>query len=142
MLRLCTTILALALLGGHVDVTHSGLGNVVPHVREGRVKGIGVSGAKRSAAFPDMPTIEEAGVPGYLATTWLGVVAPAKTPRDIVDKLNKAVNDALKSPPVVAQFKLTGDEAVGGTPEDYAKLIKNDNAKWKDVVARSGARLE
>ena len=77
-----------------------------------------------------------------VATTWLGVVAPAKTPRDIVDKLNKAVNEALKSPPVVAQFKLTGDEAVGGTPEDYARLIKSDNAKWKDVVARSGARLE
>ncbi len=130
------------LIAGHVDLMFEGLQSIAPHVREGRVKGIGVSGAKRSAAFPDMPTIEEAGVPGYLATTWLGVVAPAKTPRDIIDKLNKAVNDALKSPPVVAHFKLPGDEAVGGTPEDYARLIKNDNAKWKDVVARSGARLE
>jgi len=130
------------LIAGHVDMMLEGLQSMAPHVREGRVKGVGVSGTARSPAFPDIPTLAEAGVPGYEATTWLGVVAPAKTPRDIVDKLNKAVNDALKSPPVVAQFKLTGDEAVGGTPEDYARLIKNDNAKWKDVVARSGARLE
>ena len=130
------------LIAGHVDMMLEGLQSMAPHVREGRVKGVGVSGTARSPAFPDIPTLAEAGVPGYEATTWLGVVAPAKTPRDIVDKLNKAVNDALKSPPVVAQFKLTGDEAVGGTPEDYARLIKSDNAKWKDVVARSGARLE
>ena len=130
------------LIAGHVDMMLEGLQSMAPHVREGRVKGVGVSGTARSPAFPDIPTLAEAGVPGYEATTWLGVVAPAKTPRDVVDKLNKAVNDALKSPPVVAQFKLTGDEAVGGTPEDYARLIKNDNAKWKDVVARSGARLE
>jgi tripartite-type tricarboxylate transporter receptor subunit TctC len=130
------------LIAGHVDMMLEGLQSMAPHVREGRVKGVGVSGTARSPAFPDIPTLAEAGVAGYEATTWLGVVAPAKTPRDIVDKLNKAVNDALKSPPVVAQFKLTGDEAVGGTPEDYARLIKSDNAKWKDVVARSGARLE
>ena len=130
------------LIAGHVDIMLEGLQSMAPHVREGRVKGVGVSGTARSPAFPDIPTLAEAGVPGYEATTWLGVVAPANTPRDIVGKLNKAVNDALKSPAVVAQFKLTGDEAVGGTPEDYARLIKSDNAKWKDVVARSGARLE
>ena len=130
------------LIAGHVDMMLEGLQSMAPHVREGRVKGVGVSGTARSPAFPDIPTLAEAGVTGYEATTWLGVVAPAKTPRDIVDKLNKAVNDALKSPPVVAQFKLTGDEAAGGTPEDYGRLIKSDNAKWKDVVARSGARLE
>jgi tripartite-type tricarboxylate transporter receptor subunit TctC len=130
------------LIAGHVDIMLEGLQSMAPHVREGRVKAVGVSGTARSPAFPDIPTLAEAGVPGYEATTWLGVVAPAKTPRDIIDKLNKAVNEALKSPPVVAQFKLTGDEAVGGTPENYAALIKSDNAKWKDVVARSGARLE
>jgi tripartite-type tricarboxylate transporter receptor subunit TctC len=130
------------LLAGHVDIMLEGLQSMAPHVREGRVKAVGVSGATRSQAFPDIPTLAEAGVPGYEATTWLGVVAPAGTPRDIVTKLNKAVNEALKAPPVAAQFKLNGDEAVGGTPEAYGKLIKSDNAKWKDVVAQSGARLE
>ena len=130
------------LIAGHVDIMFEGLQSIAPHVREGRVKGIGVSGATRSAAFPDMPTIAEAGVPGYVATTWLGVIGPAKMPRDIVDKLNRAVNEALKSDAVINQFKLTGDVGAGGTPEDFVRLIKSDNAKWKDVVERSGARLE
>ena len=130
------------LIAGHVDIMLEGLQSIAPHVREGRVKAVAVSGATRSQAFPDLPTLAEAGVPGYEATTWLGVVAPAGTPRDIVNKLNKAVNEALKAPAVAAQFKMNGDEAVGGTPEAYGQLIKSDNAKWKDVVAQSGARLE
>ena len=96
----------------------------------------------RSAAFPDLPTIAESGVPGYEAGTWTGVIAPAHLPRPIVDKLNAAINKAIASPSFQARFAQIGDEPAGGTPEDFAKLIAADSAKWKDVVERSGAKFE
>jgi tripartite-type tricarboxylate transporter receptor subunit TctC len=89
-----------------------------------------------------VPTIAEAGVPGYEAPTWSGVVAPAGLPRDIVDKLNAAVNRAIKAPAFQARFEVIGDEAGGGTPEEFAALIKHELAKWADVVKRSGAKLD
>jgi tripartite-type tricarboxylate transporter receptor subunit TctC len=106
------------------------------------VRPLGVSGATRSPAFPDLPTIAEAGVPGYLAPTWTGVIAPAGVPRPIVEKLNAAINKALKSESFKEKFAKIGDEPAGGTPEDFAATIKADSTKWGEVVRRSGARLE
>jgi tripartite-type tricarboxylate transporter receptor subunit TctC len=106
------------------------------------VRALGVSGATRSPAFPDLPTIAEAGVPGYLAPTWTGVIAPAGVPGPIVDKLNAAINKALKSDSFKEKFARIGDEPAGGTPEEFAATIKADSAKWGDVVRRSGARLD
>ena len=108
----------------------------------GKVRALGVSGAVRSPAFPELPTIAEAGVPGYLAPTWTGVIAPAGVPRQIVDKLNAAINKALKSESFKEKFAKIGDEPAGGTPEDFAATIKADSAKWSEVVRRSGARLD
>jgi tripartite-type tricarboxylate transporter receptor subunit TctC len=105
------------------------------------VHALGVSGATRSPGFPDLPTIGET-VPGYLAPTWTGVVAPAGVPRPIVDKLNAAINKAIASPTFQARFAQIGDEPAGGTPEDFARLIASDSAKWEDVVKRSGAKIE
>lgn len=129
------------LIAGRIDLMFEGLASMAPFVLDNRVRALGVSGPTRSSAFPDVPTIAEAGVPSYVATTWLGVVAPAKTPRPVIERLNRAVNDALKSPVMVERFKLIGEDAAPGTPEDYAAVIKTDFAKWKEVIERSGIKL-
>ena len=129
------------LIGGRVEVMFEGLASMAPFVLDNRVRALGVSGPTRSPGFPDVPTIAEAGVPGYVAVTWLGVVAPAKTPRPIIERLNRAVNEALKSPAMVERFKLIGEDPAPGTPEDYAAVIKTDFAKWKEVIERAGIKL-
>src|SRR5471032_771798 len=129
------------LMAGRVDVMFESLQSIAPFARDGRVRALGVSGAKRSPAFPDLPTIGEA-VPGYLAPTWTGVIAPAGLPRPIVDKLNAAINKVLKTEAFKEKFAKIGDEPGGGTPEDFAETIRTDSAKWADVIKRSGARLD
>src|SRR5665213_768731 len=130
------------LIAGRVQLMFESLNSIASFARSGAVRALAVSGDHRSAAFPDLPTIAEAGVPGYSAPTWSGVIAPAGVPRPIVDKLNAAINKALASPAFKVKFEKTGDEAAGGTPEDYAAAIKADSAKWKEVVLRAGVKME
>ena len=130
------------LIAGHVDLMFESLQSIAPFARDDKVRALGVSGAARSPAFPELPTIAEAGVPGYLAPTWTGVIAPAGVPRPIVDKLNAAINKALTSEAFKEKFAKIGDEPAGGTPEEFAATIKADSAKWADVVHRSGAKLD
>ena len=130
------------LIAGHVDLMFESLQSIAVFARAGKVRALGVSGATRSPAFPDLPTIAEAGVPGYLAPTWTGVIAPAGMSRAIVDKLNAAINKALASEAFKEKFAKIGDEPGGGTPEEFAATIRTDFAKWADVIKRSGARLE
>ncbi len=130
------------LIAGHVQVMWESLNSISPHARSGKVKALAVSGARRSPGFPDLPTIAEAGVPGYDAGTWTGVIAPAGLPRPVLDKLNAAVNAAIRSPLFVERFASIGDEPAGGTPEEFAELIRRDSAKWADVVKRSGAKID
>ena len=130
------------LIAGHVDLMFESLQSIAPFARDGKVRALGVSGAARSPAFPELPTIAEAGVPGYLAPTWTGAIAPAGVPRPLVDKLNAAINKALQSDSFKEKFAKIGDEPAGGTPEDFAATIKADSAKWNEVVRRSGARLD
>ena len=130
------------LIAGRVDLMFESLNSIAPHARSNTVRALGVSGARRSKGFPEIPTVAEAGVPGYEAPTWSGVIAPAGTPRPIVDKLNAAVNRALNSPAFQQRFAVIGDEPGGGTPEDFAELIRKELAKWSEVVKRAGARLE
>jgi tripartite-type tricarboxylate transporter receptor subunit TctC len=129
------------LIAGHVDIMFESLQSIAPHARAGSVHALGVSGAKRSPAFPDLPTIGET-VPGYLAPTWTGVVAPIGVPRPIIDKLNAAINRAILSEGFQEKFGKIGDEGGGGTPEDFAAVIKSDSAKWGDVIRRSGIKIE
>ena len=128
------------LMAGRVDIMFESLQSIAPSARAGLVRPLGVSGAKRSPAFPDLPTIGEA-VPGYLAPTWTGVIAPAGVPRPIVDKLNAAINQAIKSDAFKEKFAKIGDEPGGGTPEDFAATIKADSAKWGDVIKRAGIKF-
>jgi len=130
------------LIAGRVTFMFESLNSIAPHAKSGAVRALGVSGDRRSPAFPDVPTVAEAGVPGYSAPTWSGVIAPAGTPRAIVDKINDAVNKAIKTQAFKDRFGSIGDEPAGGTPEEFADTIRIDLAKWRDVVQRSGAKLE
>ena len=130
------------LIAGHVQLMFESLNSISPHAKSGEVRGLGVSGPRRSPAFPEMPTIAEAGVPGYDASTWSGMVGPAGMPRDIVMKINAAMDRVLKSPTFLQRFGSIGDEPGGGPPEVFGDIIRTDLAKWKDVVQRSGAKLE
>jgi tripartite-type tricarboxylate transporter receptor subunit TctC len=130
------------LIAGQVHLMMESLNSITPHAKAGRVRGLGVSGAKRSAALPEMPTIAEAGVPGYEAATWNGIVAPAGIPKPVLARLNAEINKALASPALRQRFAAIGAEPVGGTPGEFAQLIRQEHAKWGDVVRRSGARID
>jgi len=130
------------LIAGHVQVMFESLNSISPFARSGKVKALAVSGPRRSPGFPDLPTIAEAGIPGYDASTWSGVIGPAGLPRPVVDKLNGAINKSIASPLFKARFGEIGDEPAGGTPEEFAETIRRDSAKWAEVVKRSGAKID
>ena len=130
------------LIAGRVHLMFESLNSIAPHARSGAVRALAVSGARRSPGFPELPTVAEAGVPGYAAPTWSGVIAPAGVPRPIIDNLNAAINQAIASQTFRDRFAMIGDEPAGGTPEEFAVLIRTDSAKWGEVVRRSGARLD
>jgi tripartite-type tricarboxylate transporter receptor subunit TctC len=130
------------LIAGRVQLMFESLNSIAPHAQSGTVRALAVTGEHRSPAFPDLPTVAEAGVPGYAAPTWSGVIGPAGIPRPILDKLNAAINRAIQSPTFQARFASIGDEPAGGTPEEFAATIRSDSAKWAEVVRRSGAKLD
>jgi tripartite-type tricarboxylate transporter receptor subunit TctC len=118
------------------------LNSISSHVKSGSVRGLAVSGDRRSLGFPDLPTVAEAGVPGYSAPTWTGIVGPAGMPRAVVEKLNAALNRAIRTDAFKARYAAIGDEPAGGPPEEFAKTIASDSAKWKGVVERAGVKLD
>lgn len=130
------------LASGQVQLMFESLNSISGQARQGTVRALAVSGTARSPALPDLPTIAEAGVPGYEASTWVGVIAPAGLPRPVLAKLNTAINKAILSVAFRQHAAAFGDEGGGGTPEEFAGLIRRDSAKWGEVVRRSGARLE
>jgi tripartite-type tricarboxylate transporter receptor subunit TctC len=130
------------LIAGRVQLMFESLNSISPFAKSGQVRALGVTGDRRSPAFPDLPTIAEAGVPGYSAPTWAGVIAPAGVPRPIVDKLNAAMNRAIASPTFTARFAAIGDEPAGGTPDEFAALIASDSKKWGEVIRRAGIKFE
>ena len=130
------------LIAGRVHLMFESLNSIAPHAKSGTVRPIAVSGARRSPGFSDLPTVAEAGVPGYEAPTWSGVIAPAGVPRPIIDKLNAGINKAIESQIFRDRFASIGDEPAGGSPEEFAEVIRTDSAKWGDVIRRAGARLD
>ena len=128
------------LLGGHVQVMFSGFTAAMPHIKGGKIRALAVTGARRSPALPDVPTIAEQGFPGVEATAWYGVLAPAKTPRPIVTRLHDETVKALKLPDVKERLDGLGFEIVGSTPEEFGAYIKSEIKKWEKVVKASGAK--
>jgi tripartite-type tricarboxylate transporter receptor subunit TctC len=130
------------LLAGRIQIGADGLSLLLPHLRDGKVRALAVTSATRLPELPDVPTLAEVGIDGYPPQTWMGLVAPAGTPRAIVGKLNAVVNDVLRSPALRTGLAKLGFKEVPGSPDDFAHLIAADAEKWTAVVALSGAKGE
>ena len=130
------------LIAGNVELMFESTNSIAPHVRAGRVRALAVTGARRAQSLPEVPTMIEAGVPGYEVTAWSGVIAPAGLPRPVLERLNAAVNAAINEPATHARLAEMGSEGGGGTPEEFGALVRRDSAKWAEVVRRSGARID
>ena len=126
------------LLANRVQVMFSPAPTVLQHVEKGALRAIASTQLKRTNVAPQLPTMDEAGLPGFDTGLWFGLLAPAGTPRDIIDKLSKATNEALKSPEVVETLSKQGMDIIGGTPEELGKYIASETEKWAKVVKASG----
>jgi tripartite-type tricarboxylate transporter receptor subunit TctC len=129
------------LMSGTIQVMFDNVPSIGPHVKSGRVRGLGVSAPKRAAQFPDLPAINEV-VPGYETNSWGGVIGPAKLPQEIVLKLTQEIRKALASPAVLERYRQLDTEPDGAGPEAFAELIRRETPKWAAVVKRSGAKLD
>jgi tripartite-type tricarboxylate transporter receptor subunit TctC len=130
------------LLGGHVAIYFSSLPPAIALVKEGKVRALAVTGPNRSAIFPDLPTVAEAALPGYEAVLHYGIIAPAGTPRPIIDKLNAAMKVALATDEVRARIVADGAGPLPTTPEEYAADIDREETKWSRIVKMSGASVD
>jgi len=128
------------LLGGRVSVMLGVASTIMPHIQSGALKGLASSSAERPHIALDLPTMAEAGLPDFDAGVWFGLVAPAATPRNIVDKLASAGNAALVSESVVSKLRVQGFEPMGGSPEEFAQLIANDTVKWRMAAEAAGLK--
>jgi tripartite-type tricarboxylate transporter receptor subunit TctC len=131
-----------ALLGGEVSLAFDTLQVLAPQVKAGKVKGLAISSPKRSFLLPDLPTAAEAGLPNYEISSWFGVVVPAATPKEIVNRLNAELTKIASSTEVKGRFAAQGVDVLNSTPEGFAKLIREDHARWGKVVKASGAKLD
>lgn len=130
------------LLAGNVDFCFEPSTSILPHVRTGRVKVLGISSAKRSDVTPEVPTVAEQGVPDYEARTWAGILAPAGTPAPVVEQLNKILNTILASSDVGGRIRHNGSVPGGGTPAEFAELIRSEIVRWGRAVKASGAQVD
>jgi tripartite-type tricarboxylate transporter receptor subunit TctC len=132
----------IALVSGEVNLVFATAETAVPQVKAGKIRALGVTTAKRSALLPDLPTIAEGGLPGYEANNWYGLLAPAKTPAAIIERLNREVVKVLNMPKVKEQLFRSGLDASPSTPKEFSAYIKSEMAKWSKVVKASGAKAE
>jgi tripartite-type tricarboxylate transporter receptor subunit TctC len=126
------------LLGGHLEMIFSGVPLLIPHIQNGRIRAIAIGSRKRFPALPQVPTFDESGLKGYEATTWFGMLAPAKTPKDIVSRLNVEVDKAIKSADIQQRFVNEGLEPMGGSPEAFAKFMRSEIDKYAKVIKAAG----
>jgi len=130
-----------SVIGGHVNMMLDAITTMAPNVKAGQVRALGTTGTKRSELTPDVPTIAEAGVPGYEATIWLGIMAPAGTPKEIVEKLNTEINKAIAKPEVKDTWAKQGAVPMAMTPAEFDKYLRADIEKWAKVVETAGIKI-
>jgi len=128
------------LLAGQVDLLFAPSQTVIQHVRAGKLRALATTGARRTATLPDLPTVAESGLPGYEALGWFGVLAPAATPRPIVEQLSADANRVLADPDVRSRMIALGADPRGNTPEEFARFIRDDQAKWAQLMRDAGIR--
>jgi tripartite-type tricarboxylate transporter receptor subunit TctC len=128
------------LLGGHVPMFFSGMPPAMPHVRAGKLRAIAVTTAKRSPAVPDVPTMQESGIPGFDISNWFAYFVPAGTPADVIAKLNAEANRALRLPDVKEKLASVGAEVVGTSPQELEKFVQSESAKFAKLIKASGAK--
>jgi tripartite-type tricarboxylate transporter receptor subunit TctC len=128
--------------GGQIPLVYTAIATAQQFVKSGRLRGIGVSSDRRSPALPEVPTFVEGGLSGFVVNSWVGVLAPAKTPRPIVERLYREISAALADPAVKERYGVLGIEPVGNTPEQFAGQIREDLARWEKVVKQAGIKLE
>jgi tripartite-type tricarboxylate transporter receptor subunit TctC len=129
-------------IGGQIQMLFSTILQSHAHIKAGRLRALAVTTAKRSAGAPDLPTMQEAGVPGYEVAGWYGVLAPAKTPQPIIDKLNREIVRILHTAEMRERLEADGSEPVGNTPQQFGTHVRTEIAKWKKVVAEAGIKAE
>jgi tripartite-type tricarboxylate transporter receptor subunit TctC len=132
----------IALLAGESQASLATVASVISHIKAGRLRAIGVTSAQRSSVLPDVPTIADAGVPGYEMSPWIGVFAPAGTPKAVVDKLDTEIGKALKLPEVAASLSAQALDPWSSTPEEFAVRLKNDYDKYAQLIRLTGARID
>jgi tripartite-type tricarboxylate transporter receptor subunit TctC len=130
------------LMGGQVQLMFDNLPSALPHIKAGKLRALAVTSAARAPALPDVPTVAESGLPGFEATSWFGILAPAGTPPEVVAKLNGELARWIATPEAKEKMLAQGANAAGGTPEDFANHIAAETAKWAKVVKASGAKVD
>jgi len=130
------------LLGGQTQATSAGTPPLLPHIKSGKLRVIAVGTPQRVASLPDVPTVAEQGYPGFETSQWYGIIVPAKTPEAVVAKLATEIAKATKSPEVLERFRSDGTLAVGSTPAEFAEFIKKEQARWGEVVRKSGVKAD
>ena len=130
------------LLGGHIKLMFANLAGVIGPLREGKVRALAVTGATRSKALPDVPTIAEAGAPGYAVTAWAGLFVPAGTPAGVVNRLNAELNRALATPEVNERMAMLQAEIAASTPEQLASLVRAEQQRWSRIITERGIKLD
>jgi tripartite-type tricarboxylate transporter receptor subunit TctC len=130
------------LIAGRVSIMATNLSSIMPHVRAGKLRALGVTSTRRVAVVPDIPTIAEAALPGFESVQWYGLLAPAKTPRQIVERLHKEVVAILRAPDTAARLASDGAEVVASSPEEFAAFLKAETVKWAKVVKAAGIQPE
>ncbi|MPZ43293.1 MAG: tripartite tricarboxylate transporter substrate binding protein [Betaproteobacteria bacterium] len=129
-------------IAGHLHVAIPSMTSSIAHIRAGKIKALGLTSSKRSAQLPDVPTVAEAGVPGYQAVIWNGVLAPAGTPKPVLDRLSRELAAAMRSPEASARYGSMGAETIGSTPEEFARFLRSEIEQYAQVIKEAGLKAE
>ena len=137
-----TGLVVTDLIAGQITFLMDSIVSAQTHIKDGRVRALAVTGAQRSSALPDVPTFTELGVPGLAFSNWFGFFAPAGTPGEVVQRLSRELNTIMRAPEVVERLRQLGADAATGTPEAFAKVIRDEHDSWKAVIQRAGIKAE